>query len=1426
MAWIYAYSPTETDCSTIGLVGALLEEDAAFDLQAGEFGELSFTHPLDPYGKWRALVNGAILKTEVPVRLCPEVKSDGTYVESVDVYTVATAATKNQRYIYSAKEKGRKKKLLKTGTKVTVTGVANAADENSRYKVKCGKVSGFMERGGLSVTQTNVPVERTQEGLEAVQASYAVRQQLFRIVSVEPTDDKGGGIGVRAMRIAYDLLGNISYYRETGNVACRAALEGVLANTMMPHDFSVYTDIGDSHVGFDAWDKNPIEALIDPESGACARWGAEIVADDYEIYALRRAGMDRGVRIQYGRNLTGIRVTVDAQGVATSVRPKGEKKDGGELYLDGHVVNGRHGYNYSSARGTCADWLPEGYRFYALPDGTLRPSTIVREGYSEDEPPKMVVLECEDCKVEKGSADVTTEVARRRMAAQAVALFESGCDLPEISMDVDFVMLGDTAEYAQYKHLEPLFIYDTVHIRHPRLGIESDISLTSIKWLVRQERVSEATFGALKDLTPTISGWQISGGLNGAKITMGTVGSASLSDDAISTRHLQVGSVGTDVLADSAITGVKIAANAVTAGKIAANAVTSGVIAAGAIGADHIQANSINTDALQANAITANKIAAGSVTTEKLDAGSVTTEKLAAGSVKAGQIDAASVAAGIVATNQFRTGTAEIAQAEIGSADIGFAQIVDANVNQLIAQDAVTGKYYIRELQVSNAQLVQATVGSLVVKASNGQYYRLDFDENGALSPVNVTPTAAEIASGVTADGTGSIIETDLTVNDLAAGDMKAVNALIDKLTAGRVDVDTLAARQAFIDRLNTSLIQGNQYIQLMVTDGVADGIGELEIGGRNLYADSAAQDGILESGAISEAERGERASDFIAVVPGAAYTAQIWNDEALEYDETDTAGPAAVVSVSDAVAGDALGLTLAIEPAQAGSGDPSPDNVRPITGWTGATVRQAGKNLLPKISGDSTSNGISYTANVDGSVTVNGTSAGAAIRYIVNGLSAADRFLQPGRYTMSGFPSGIDGDAYMQLTVYDAGTQQLKTRRRINANSPSITFNIATNEYVHDCFIRLSVGASADNQTIYPQLELGSTATAYEPYQGETYSITFPAEAGTVYGGTLNVTAGTLTVDRAYKLLNDPSKWESYSGTVDFIYSENIEGRKNFDTSYEGLVCSAFPVAYSTNQLPYMRWTSATSKRAGIKNGALADIQQMAQDGEIAILYELAAPITYALAPQAVALAAGENRLWADCGETALGYTAHRTDAPGEGVYKPWLCAEWYDAQRGFLASAIRRETPRTYEAIRLTAPEDAAYARLCARYLGGDRVLTRLKLERGTKPTDWTPAPEDQADATSAAQADADTAQAAADAALSAAGAVEAGFRRVVRIDSEGLHVGDNQSTGEVLIDSASVNVVLGGVRYSKFGANYVQFGNYQLRRSADGGLVFKLE
>jgi len=71
------------------------------------------------------------------------------------------------------------------------------------------------------------------------------------------------------------------------------------------------------------------------------------------------------------------------------------------------------------------------------------------------------------------------------------------------------------------------------------------------------------------------------------------------------------------------------------------------------------------------------------------------------------------------------------------------------------------------------------------------------------------------------------------------------------------------------------------------------------------------------------------------------------------------------------------------------------------------------------------------------------------------------------------------------------------------------------------------------------------------------------------------------------------------------------------------------------------------------------------------------------------------------------------------------------------------------------------------------------------------------------------------------------QAMFQRVVRIETDGLHVGDNQNTNnEVVIDSEGVNVVTGGQMESRFAGSYVQFGNYLLRKTADNGLAFNIK
>ena len=108
-----------------------------------------------------------------------------------------------------------------------------------------------------------------------------------------------------------------------------------------------------------------------------------------------------------------------------------------------------------------------------------------------------------------------------------------------------------------------------------------------------------------------------------------------------------------------------------------------------------------------------------------------------------------------------------------------------------------------------------------------------------------------------------------------------------------------------------------------------------------------------------------------------------------------------AIASFNTNVVGDCRSV-VDINPVQSGTGDPSPDNVRPISGHTSATVTRTGRNLIPKThyTADGTYNGVSFSTNDDGSITVSRSSSATnnAVLYLFTG----NYYIPKGTYTFS----------------------------------------------------------------------------------------------------------------------------------------------------------------------------------------------------------------------------------------------------------------------------------------------------------------------------------------------------------------------------------------------------------------------------------------
>ena len=239
------------------------------------------------------------------------------------------------------------------------------------------------------------------------------------------------------------------------------------------------------------------------------------------------------------------------------------------------------------------------------------------------------------------------------------------------------------------------------------------------------------------------------------------------------------------------------------------------------------------------------------------------------------------------------------------------------------------------------------------------------------------------------------------------------------------------------------------------------------------------------------------------------------------------TVGPAPIISIADAKRKPALSLIAGMEPIQEGSGDPSPDNIRPISGRTGANV----------------------------------------------------------------YHSGADTADY------------------------------------------------------------------------ETVSVPWEEEAGTVYGGTLDVTGGVLTVTHVYVDLGTLSWIRTTSYAHPFFYAQKLDYKRRTN-----VMCSGFaPIkprmasgfgndaadlsvtgGYDNSQI-YVRY-DAYSDAASFKSAVSG----------VVLVYQLATPQTYQLTLQQIQMLKGANVLWSDAGDLTLTYIGTQpAGLLGGGIRQPLSTAK-----------------------------------------------------------------------------------------------------------------------------------------------------------------------
>lgn len=185
------------------------------------------------------------------------------------------------------------------------------------------------------------------------------------------------------------------------------------------------------------------------------------------------------------------------------------------------------------------------------------------------------------------------------------------------------------------------------------------------------------------------------------------------------------------------------------------------------------------------------------------------------------------------------------------------------------------------------------------------------------------------------------------------------------------------------------------------------------------------------------------------------------------------------------------LGVKATWEPVQEGSGTPSPENIRPIKGRDSVSITHTGKNIIPypyerieKVGDSYTESGITYTLLNDGAIHF------AGIPESIFGMTIATNNLSRfGKLVTSG------------KIFYDSG------------NNKTFIYPFKLGEKV--------------SETVYPQIEVGTTATSYEAPMGHRITtLTLPR---TIYGGTVDAVTGEGQETYAMRNLDGTELWGAF---------------------------------------------------------------------------------------------------------------------------------------------------------------------------------------------------------------------------------------------------------------------------------------------------------
>lgn len=304
--------------------------------------------------------------------------------------------------------------------------------------------------------------------------------------------------------------------------------------------------------------------------------------------------------------------------------------------------------------------------------------------------------------------------------------------------------------------------------------------------------------------------------------------------------------------------------------------------------------------------------------------------------------------------------------------------------------------------------------------------------------------------------------------------------------------------------------------------------------------------------------------------------------------------------------------------PVQEGSGDPSPDNVRNISGWASVEVLQSCRNLYGN------TKGVIVPIHIPANTKWTASSSGSAT-----------------------------------VVVYDNNKNQIDNWALTNTDElTGRRYKTLSRSY--DIYYVNITGSNASNT----QFEVGDL-TDYEAVT--TTPISWQSDYGTIYGGYVDLVSGELVATHLAFVMDGTNYTVSTAGAVNsnnmamaysrMGYSDGLStlplGKNNtflyacnkYLTPHDGGQTTDTEGIYCGTGRPYVRVVVNSDNLSDVSSASaiVNSINEWLQTNPIQICYELETPITYQLTPQQLITLKGQNNLWADTnGTTEIKFWKH----------------------------------------------------------------------------------------------------------------------------------------------------------------------------------------